>query len=63
MAKKAAAKPAAGDKKPDGVWEDMSTDKWTVKLGGHVQMDCINWAQADSPPSPPRTILSSAASV
>ncbi len=28
-------------------WVDMSTDKWTVKLGGHVQLDYINWAQAD----------------
>lgn len=23
-------------------------NKWTVKLGGHVQMDYINWANADS---------------
>ena len=53
MAKKAAAaKPAAGDKKPDGAWEDLSAEKWTVKLGGHVQMDYINWAQADEPPIP-----------
>ncbi len=29
-------------------WVDMSTDKWTVKLGGHVQLDYINWAHADS---------------
>ena len=29
-------------------WVDQSTDKWTVKLGGHVQMDYINWARADS---------------
>ncbi len=28
-------------------WLDMSTDKWTVKLGGHVQIDYINWADAD----------------
>lgn len=33
------------EKKDDG-WKDMSTDKWTVKLGGHVQLDYINWAQA-----------------
>ncbi len=32
-------------KKADG-WQDMSTDKWTVKLGGHVQLDYINWANA-----------------
>src|SRR5690606_22188094 len=25
----------------------MSTDKWTVKLGGHVQTDYILWAEAD----------------
>jgi len=34
------------EKKAAG-WVDMSTDKWTVKLGGHVQMDYINWANAD----------------
>ena len=28
-------------------WLDMSTDKWTVKLGGDVQMDYVNWAHAD----------------
>ncbi len=28
-------------------WQDMSTDKWTVKLGGHIQMEYINWANAD----------------
>lgn len=27
-------------------WTDMSSEKWTVKLGGHVQMDLINWANA-----------------
>ncbi len=34
-------------KKAEG-WQDMSSDNWTVKLGGHVQMDYINWANADS---------------
>ena len=29
-----------------GEWEDVSSEKWTVKLGGHVQADYINWAQA-----------------
>ena len=29
-------------------WVDLSTDKWTVKLGGHVQLDYINWAHADA---------------
>lgn len=24
------------------------SDKWTVKLGGHVQLDYINWADADA---------------
>ncbi len=33
-------------KKTEG-WQDMSTDKWTVKLGGHVSLDYINWANAD----------------
>ena len=32
--------------KPEEVWVDLSTEKWTVKLGGHVQMDYINWATA-----------------
>jgi len=47
-----AAKSAA-DKKPNGGWTDMSTDKWNVKLGGHVQLDYINWA--DASPSIPNT--------
>jgi len=29
-------------------WVDMSDEKWTVKLGGHIQMDYVNWANADS---------------
>ncbi len=28
-------------------WLDMSTDKWTVKMGGHVQMDYVNWLNPD----------------
>jgi len=28
-------------------WFTLSREKWTVKLGGHVQMDYINWANAD----------------
>ena len=39
-------------KKAEG-WQDMSTDKWTVKMGGHVQMEYINWADAD--PAIPNT--------
>lgn len=29
-------------------WTDVSSEKWTVKLGGHVQLDYINWANADA---------------
>jgi phosphate-selective porin OprO/OprP len=32
------AKPAIGE------WQDMSADKWNIKLGGHMQLDNINWA-------------------
>ncbi|MBL8820049.1 MAG: hypothetical protein JNL58_28755 [Planctomyces sp.] len=27
--------------------KETPSDKWNVKLGGHVQMDYINWANAD----------------
>jgi phosphate-selective porin OprO/OprP len=38
---------ANAPKKPQpGEWEDLSQEKWNVKMGGHVQMDYINWAQA-----------------
>ncbi len=43
---KAEEKPAekkTEEKKPADEWIDMSADKWTVKLGGHVQLDWINW--------------------
>ncbi len=46
----AAKKSAKGadEKKPDdGAWLDMSTDKWNVKMGGHVQADYIVWPHAD----------------
>ena len=46
LAKQAAAKPDAGDKKSDGAWIDVSGEKWTVKLGGHVQTDFVTWATA-----------------
>ena len=36
------------DKRGNDGWTDVSSEKWTVKLGGHVQMDYINWAHADS---------------
>lgn len=53
-----AKKPAGKDDKPkEDVWIDVSDEKWTVKLGGHVQMDLINWPYADpaivSPPANP----------
>lgn len=47
---KALKKKGEADKKttkPEEIWTDTSTEKWTVKLGGHVQMDYINWAHAD----------------
>jgi phosphate-selective porin OprO/OprP len=34
-------------KDAEADWLDLSTDKWTVKLGGHVQLDYINWATTD----------------
>ncbi len=44
------AKKKDGGKKDDGKqddgWKDMSDEKWTVKLGGHVQLDYILWANA-----------------
>jgi phosphate-selective porin OprO and OprP len=36
----------APKKAAPGEWEDLSAEKWTVKLGGHVQADYITWAQA-----------------
>ena len=41
----AIAQPGAQRKPADG-WIDVSSEKWTVKLGGHVQLDYINWATA-----------------
>ncbi len=32
-------------------WIDLSSEKWTVRLGGHVQLEYINWATA--PPQIP----------
>ena len=42
---KAAQVPAPA-KEPKDDWVDVSNEKWTVKLGGHVQMDYITWANA-----------------
>lgn len=38
----------ATDMLPKSVWADDSQKKWTVKIGGHVQLDYVNWADADS---------------
>jgi phosphate-selective porin OprO/OprP len=47
-AKEDKAKSKEKDKeKKDDEWKDMSKDKWTVKMGGHVQLDYINWAASD----------------
>jgi len=40
-----AAKKEGSKKSPDD-WIDLSTEKWTVKLGGHVQGDYVQWADA-----------------
>jgi phosphate-selective porin OprO/OprP len=37
----------APGKIPDDGWIDLSKEGWTVKLGGHVQMDYILWPHAD----------------
>jgi phosphate-selective porin OprO/OprP len=34
-------------KDPLEGWTDLSTDKWTIKLGGHMQADFIHWADTD----------------
>ncbi len=53
---KPAEKPAAEKSAADAIaadeWDDLSAEKWTVKLGGHVQLDFIHWADADDPPVP-----------
>ncbi len=33
-------------KKEGEGWTDVSMEKWTVKLGGHVQADFVSWANA-----------------
>jgi len=49
-------KKSESDKAPKS-WSERSKEKWTVKLGGHIQMDSINWADASpsivaAPPIP-----------
>jgi phosphate-selective porin OprO and OprP len=48
---KTAAEKAPAETKPADDWTDLSAEKWTVKLGGHVQMDQIAWA--DTSPGVP----------
>lgn len=38
------AKKSGDAKKATEEWTDVSSEKWTVKLGGHVQLDYINFA-------------------
>ena len=35
-------------KKLENASKDIPKDKWNVRLGGHVQLDYITWADADS---------------
>jgi phosphate-selective porin OprO/OprP len=44
---KPAEEKKAAEKEPIDDWIDLSTEKWTVKLGGHIQMDQICWADHD----------------
>jgi phosphate-selective porin OprO and OprP len=41
------AKDDKKDKEPEKKWIDTSTEKWTVRLGGHLQSDFVQWAGAD----------------
>lgn len=40
-------KKKSGDSKAKSGESEVPADKWSVKLGGHVQADYINWADAD----------------
>ncbi len=46
LAKPSAETKSAAEQVPEITWTDLSADKWTVKLGGHMQLDSINWADA-----------------
>jgi phosphate-selective porin OprO and OprP len=46
-AKEKADREKADTDRKKSDWVDVSQEKWTVKLGGHIQMDYINWANAD----------------
>lgn len=41
------SKSPAVEKMPEDGCCDVFNEKWTVKLGGHVQLDYVNWAAAD----------------
>jgi phosphate-selective porin OprO/OprP len=43
---KSQAKPSKTET-TDQLRKDVSDEKWTIKLGGHVQLDYITWADAD----------------
>lgn len=45
------AKKKANEAAKADEWIDLSSEKWTVRLGGHVQLEYINWATA--PPQIP----------
>lgn len=47
----AEAKKKADEAAKAEEWIDTSTEKWNVRLGGHVQVDYVNWATA--PPQIP----------
>ena len=51
--KSAESKANSAAKGVDKQIKDVPSKKWDVKMGGHVQMDYINWAQAD--PAIPNT--------
>jgi phosphate-selective porin OprO and OprP len=64
---KTAASSTAGLKQPSGGaksttdenalagdWVDVSSEKWNVRMGGHIQMDFVTWASAS--PSIPDTL-------
>ncbi len=44
--KEKAAKDKAETERKKIDWVDVSDEKWTVKLGGHIQMDYITWVNA-----------------
>lgn len=41
-----AAQESDSNKDAADEWKDISDEKWTVKFGGHVQLDYINWVNA-----------------